>query len=263
MRVYRGGMNTYTVGDIASMAGITVRTLHHYDEIGLLTPSHRTESGYRMYDDEAIERLQAILSYRSLGLGLDEIAAAIDDADEAIKVLRDARQRVLERIKHLEVIAMTLTRTITDHARGDTMSTEDKLSAFGDFDPAEHEQEAEDRWGATDMYKESTRRTSSYQPQDWEKIKSEANTIYQDLVALMNAGIPAESDEAAALVEEHRAHISRWYYECSPRNHAALGRMYVANPRFAVNIDDAGEGLTEYLSAAIAAAYTTSDDESA
>ncbi len=256
-------MNAYTVGDIASMAGITVRTLHHYDEIGLLTPAHRTESGYRMYDDAGIERLQAILAYRSLGLGLDEIATAIDDADEAIKVLRDAHQRVLDKIKHLDVIAMTLTRTITDQARGDTMSTEDKLSAFGDFDPAEHEQEAEDRWGKTDTFKESTRRTSSYRPQDWEKIRSEADTIYQDLAALMNAGVSAESDETAALVEEHRAHISRWYYECSPRIHAALAQMYVADPRFTATIDEAGEGLAAYLSAAIAAAYTASDDGSA
>ncbi len=253
-------MNTYTVGDVASMAGISIRTLHHYDDIGLLTPCHRTESGYRIYDDEAIERLQAILTYRSLGLGLDEIADVVDNASETLNVLLAAHQRVLSKIKHLEIIAATLARTIVDQERGDTMSNEEKLSVFGGFDPLQYEQETADRWSTTDAYATAAQRTGTYGPEDWEKITAEADAVYRDLVALMHAGTPATSHEAAALVDKHREHISRWFYECSPQIHAALGQMYTADPRFVTNIDKAGEGLAAYLSAAIIAAYTLSDD---
>ncbi len=252
-------MNDYTVGDVASMARISVRTLHHYDAIGLLAPAHRTRSGYRTYDDAQIERLQAILTYRSLGLGLDEIGRIIDNVDEAANILRLAHRRVLDKIKHLEVIAATLRNTITDHAGEVTMSNEEKLSVFGDFDPHEYDQETKDLWGETDIYNEASRRTASYGHQDWERISFEADAIYERFAALMRAGKPFDSHEAAELVEQHRAHTSRWFYECPPRIHAALGQMYVADPRFTANIDRAGEGLAAYLSSAIGAAYTSLD----
>ena len=252
-------MSTYTVGELATMAGITVRTLHHYDEIGLLTPSGRSRSGYRIYDDDAVDRLRTILTYRELGLSLDETAQAIDH--DAVASLLTARDRILGQIARLERIATSLTRSLASTTRGDTMTPKEKLAVFDGFDPDEYVEEVEQRWGDHDTFHESIRRTATYDVQDWERIRAENDDIAQHFVSLMAAGIGADSPEAGALVERHRAHISQWYYECTPEIHAGLGLMYVADTRFAENIDKAGEGLAAYLSGAIAAVYDAASDD--
>lgn len=126
---------------------------------------------------------------------------------------------------------------------------------MNDFDPEAYADEARERWGETDAYAESARRTGSYTPDDWQQVSSEANDVNQALLALMDAGIPADSADAAALVDAHRAHITKWFYTCSPEIHAGLGAMYVADERFRSYINRAANGLAEYLSAAIAARY--------
>jgi len=252
-------MTTYTVGELASMAGITVRTLHHYDQIGLLTPSGRTAGGYRVYDEEAIERLRTILTYRELGLSLEETAEAIDhDADAA---LRTARDRVFDQIDRLEKIAASLTLSLADTTQGDIMTPEEKLAVFGDFDPDAHTDEVLERWGDSGTYRESIRRTATYDADTWVRIRAENDAISRRFVALMDAGVLPDAAEARVLVDEHRAHISRWYYECTPQIHAGLGVMYATDPRFAKNIDKAGDGLSAYLSDAIAAAYDSLSEE--
>ena len=250
-------MTTMTVGELAEVSGVTVRTLHHYHEIGLLVPSLRSAAGYRIYTSDDIDRLQAILTYRELGLGLEEIAAAVNSPEATWDVLRTARRRIDERIAKLHAIARSLDTAIAQEGKESTMTPEDKLSVFGDFDPAEHEEEARQRWGGSEEYAQSALRMSSYTKQDWETIQAEAAGIYADFHALQQQGIAPESPEAAAAVKAHREHISRWFYECSPEIHAGLGQMYVADQRFADNIDKSGEGLSAYMSAAIEAAYAT------
>ena len=250
-------MTTMTVGELAEVSGVTVRTLHHYDEIGLLVPSTRTASGYRIYTNDDVDRLRAILTYRELGLGLGEIAAAVDSPAATEDVLRTARRRIDVRIARLRAIARSLDVAIAQGGKESTMTPEEKLSVFGDFDPAEHEEEAKQRWGGSDEYAQSARRTAGYTKQDWETIQAEAAGIYAGFHALQQQGIIPESPKAAAMVETHRQHISRWFYECSPEIHAGLGQMYVADQRFADNIDKSGEGLSAYMSAAITAAYAT------
>ena len=252
-------MTNYTVGDLASMSGITVRTLHHYDTIGLLTPSGRTSSGYRLYDEDAINRLRLILTYRELGLNLEETAAAIDDSPD--EVLHAARRRVFCQLARLEKIASSLTRSLSSTQQGDAMTPEDKLKVFGDFDPTEHADEVALRWGDTDSYEDSMRRTNTYDAEDWERIQAESRDIAGRFVELMEAGVAADGPGTRALVEEHRAHISRWYYECSPEIHAGLGAMYSTDTRFSENIDRAGQGLAAYLSEAIAAAYDGASED--
>jgi hypothetical protein len=126
---------------------------------------------------------------------------------------------------------------------------------FGDFDPTDHEEEAQQRWGTTAAYAQSAQRTSRYTKADWEAIQAGADRIYAGFVALQVKGITPNSPEAAELVEAHREHISRWFYDCTAEIHAGLGKMYVADRRFADNIDKAGPGLSTYMSAAIEAAY--------
>ena len=136
------------------------------------------------------------------------------------------------------------------------MTPEESLEVFGDFDPSQYEDEVKERWGDTDAYKESARRTKSYTKQDWLKIGSESNEINQAFIALMEKGIPADSPEAGAVAQRHRGHISKWFYQCSPEIHAGLGQMYVVDHRFTENIDKAKPGLAQYMSDAIAALWS-------
>lgn len=135
------------------------------------------------------------------------------------------------------------------------MTSGERSGAFGEFDPAEHAAEAKVQWGDTDAYVESTHRTSAYTIKDWERLKAEADEINRGLLVLMQGGVPADSADAALFVNAHRAHITKWFYECTPKIHAGLGTMYIADERFLVNIDRDGEGLAAYFASAIAARY--------
>src|SRR5665811_1655410 len=253
--VYVDPMETTTIGDVARFAGITVRTLHHYDDIGLLTPSERRPNGYRGYSDTDISRLQQILAYQELDLGLDEIARIFDEPSDMIGALKQVRRRIDDQLGRLARIAASLDAAIQSEMKGTTMTPEEKLEAFGDFDPEAFADEVKERWGETDAYAESASRTAANTPADWKRQSVDADDVNQALLGLMAAGIPADSPEAAALVDTHRAYITKWFYDCTPEIHGGLGVMYAADPRFAKNIDKAGDGLTAYLSAAIAARY--------
>lgn len=243
-----------TVGEMARLAGITVRTLHHYDEVGLVSPSERSQGGYRLYGSETVDRLQEVLFFRELGFGLDEIRSIVGAAGyDRITAL--ARQRCLVEQKAARLLHMmdALDRALEAERQGVAMKPEEKLEVFGDFEPDEHAAEAEERWGDTDAYRESARRTASYTKADWRQLSDEANAINAKLLALEDGGVPPADSRAMDLAEEHRAHISKWFYACSPEIHAGLGEMYVADQRFKDNIDKVGAGFAEYLSAAIAA----------
>ena len=133
------------------------------------------------------------------------------------------------------------------------MTNEEMLEVFGDFDPAQYEEEARRRWGDTEAYRESARRTAGYGKADWQQIGREGAEINEAFIALMKTGTPPESPQAGALAERHRAYISKWFYECTPEIHAGLGQMYTADGRFTANIDKAAPGLAAYMSAAITA----------
>lgn len=253
--VYVGAMDTTTIGDVARLAGITVRTLHHYDDIGLLTPTKRRPNGYRAYTDGDVSRLQQILAYRELDLGLEEIARILDEPSDTIGAFGKARRRIGDQLTKLSRIAASLDAAIESEKRGTPMTPDERLEAFGAFDPDEFADEAEERWGGTDAFRESARRTSAYTPAEWEQLRDEASEIDQSLLALMDVGAPPNSNEARALVDAHRAHITKWFYDCTPEIHAGLGMMYIEDERFRANIDKTGEGLAAYLSEAIDARY--------
>jgi MerR family transcriptional regulator, thiopeptide resistance regulator len=162
----------YTVGDVARMASLTVRTLHHYDEIGLLKPSLRTTAGYRQYGESDLQRLHQILAYRELGFSLEQIAAILDDCSDVQEHLR--RQHVLlhERIGHLQRMAESVEKTVEAYMSGINLTPEEMFEVFGDVDPAQWAEETEQRWGDTEAYKESRRRTSTYRKEQWQEIKA-------------------------------------------------------------------------------------------
>jgi DNA-binding transcriptional MerR regulator len=246
-----------TVSEVAALTGVTVRTLHHYDEIGLLSPRERSEAGYRLYRYEDLERLREILVWRELGFTLGDIAALLDDpGHDQLSALRRQRALVHADLGRLGAVASLLDEAIAARERG-TRQTEEEM-----FDPAAHQAEARERWGQTDAYKESARRTATYGDAEWTAIKAESESLVGEYAALMARGVAAGDAGARAVAERHRAHIARWFYECSPEMHRRLGEMYVTDERFRRNYDNVAPGLALYVRDAInAAAVDVVDSE--
>lgn len=241
------------------MTGVSVRALHHYDEIGLLTPAGRTESGYRLYSDDDLLRLQQILIGRELGMSLEEIKRSLDDPSfdrrAALEKQREALAKQAERTAAMLRAVDAALAALSDDG-GKTMKdmSKDEMKAlFDGFDPSEHEEEARERWGETDAYKESKRRESQYTKADWEAIKAETDAVMRDAAELFRSGADANGEEAKAVAERHRLSIDRWFYRCEPAMHAGLADMYEADERFAKSIDRYAPGLTPWWSAAIRA----------
>jgi hypothetical protein len=134
-----------------------------------------------------------------------------------------------------------------------TIHTHREVTMNTEFDPKAHEAEARERWGGTDAYKESTRRTRSYTPEQWTAIKAELEGIESRLAELLGAGATPESDEAMDAAEAARLHIDRWYYPCSHAMHAGLAEMYTSDDRFKAHYDDRAEGLAHFVAEAIRA----------
>ncbi|MET7344090.1 MerR family transcriptional regulator [Streptomyces sp. NPDC087866] len=244
----------HSVGQVAGFAGVTVRTLHHYDSLGLLSPGGRSHAGHRRYDDADLDRLQQILFYRELGFPLDEIAALLDDPDADPQAhLRRQHALLSHRIEELQRMAAAVETAMEARRMGINLTPEEKFEVFGDKDPEEHAEEAERRWGGTDTYAESQRRTARYTKEDWQRIKAEVASWGERYDALMEAGEPADGERATDLAEEHRLHICTWYYECTYEIHRGLGEMYVADPQFKEFYDSMRPGLAEHLRDAIEA----------
>ncbi len=242
----------HTVGTVAGLAGVTVRTLHHYDEIGLLSPSDRSPSGYRRYDDRDLQRLQQILYYRELGFSLEEIATILaEPTSDAMAHLRRQHELLTGRIRRLREMVTAIEFAMEAQKMGIALSPEERFEVFGDVDPDDYAEEVEQRWGDTFAYRESQRRTSRYTKEDWQRIKAESEDWNRRFVEVMRLGLPAESPEAKELAEEHRQHISRWFYECSYEVHTGLADMYLADERFTATYENIHPGMARYLHDAI------------
>lgn len=260
-----------TVGETAATTGVTVRTLHHYDQIGLVSPAARSSAGYRLYAPEDLERLQQVVAYRRLGLGLEDIASALEesrgpDGPAGLGGGRPAegagRRRALERQRELVEEKITeLTRLLTalDTALEKDMKdldlTETEMrELFGDsytehFE--EYQTEAEDRWGQTEAWAESQRRTARYTKADWEQISAETEENNRLILAALDAGQPADSEQAMDAAEAMRVHTDHWFFPIDADFHRNLGDMYVQDPRFAKTYEDLRPGLSRYLRDAI------------
>lgn len=243
---------TYTVKEAAEASGVTVRTLHHYDEIGLLK-TDRSAAGYRLYGEAEMLRLQQILIGRALGLSLEDIRRALDDPKfDHAQALRRQRKALLARLSQTHAMIAAIDSALTHLETG--QKTMDLKTLFDGFDPSAHEVEAKERWGETDAWKENAKRTRKYGEAEWRAIKAEADAIWSDAAAAMASGAASEGPLARALAERHRMHIDRWFYPCSPEMHGALADMWESDPRFAANIDRHGAGLTAWIAQAVRAA---------
>lgn len=245
----------WTVGGAAAIAKVSVRTLHHYDEIGLLVPSERSGSGYRLYSVGDLERLHQILLFRELGFALPDIRRImLDPAFDRGEALRVQRSLLVEKARRTEAMLEAIDAALAAGEGGTTVTEEELRGMFGElfdgFDPADYEDEVKERWGETDAYAQSTARTKRYTKADWKRFGAESGAVTAEFIALMDAGRAPDSPEAIAVAGRHHAHLEKWFYDCSPQMYAGLARMWVDDDRFTKNIDKAREGLAAYQSAA-------------
>ncbi|MER5325102.1 MerR family transcriptional regulator [Streptosporangium roseum] len=244
----------YSVGQVARLAGVSVRTLHHYDDIGLMSPGQRTAARYRRYSEADLQRLQHVLFYRELGFPLEEIAVILDESGtDALTHLRRQHELLMRRISRLQTMAAAVEHAMEAHSMDISLTPEERFEIFGDFVPEEHDAQARERWGGSEAFEQSQRRMAAMTTADWVRFKAEAAQTVEGFARALAEGLPAGGERAMELAEEHRAHITRWCYDCSYDLHRGLGEMYVADPRFSAGYETAATGLSVYIRDAIRA----------
>ncbi len=240
------------IKEFAELTGVSVRTLHYYDEIGLLKPSAVDEqNGYRFYDEQCLERMQEILFYRELDFPLKDIGTILSSADYD-------KHTALKQQKHLLTLKKERLERLIDAL--DSAMKGEKIT-MNVFDNSEFEKQRElyaeetrEKWGKTDAYKESAEKTKGYTNEKWADVNSEMHGLIEAFAQCMKKGIAPESGEAKALVRKWQDFITAGYYTCTDEILAGLGEMYVADERFTTNIDKHGNGTAEYMRQAIRAA---------
>ena len=236
------------IKEFAKLTGVSVRTLHYYDEIGLLKPALvDAQNGYRFYDENSLLRMQEILFYRELDFPLKSILEILSSPDY------DKQKALAEQRKLLELKKERLERII-DALDGATKGKV-TMTAFdnSDYETArkQYENEAKERWGKTEAYKEHQEKTADYSKDKWQAVNDGLMEIFSKFAECMNNGHTADSDESQALVKELQNYITENYYSCTKEILAGLGQMYIADERFKTNIDEKGEGTAEFVSQAI------------
>lgn len=236
-----------TVGGAADLVGVSVRTLHHWDAIGLVCPSGRTWSGYRVYSGDDVARIHRVLVYRELGFPLAEIAKLLDDPDvDARSHLRRQRCELADQITRLQTMVSAVDRMLEATTTGMQLTAEQQVEIFGaDWQPGWVD-EAEERWGSTPQWAQYAERAAARSPEDWTEIAATTRTLEADFAAAMRAGVAPGSAEANALAERHRTLLST-YFDCTLAMHVCIGRTYVDDPRYAEYYDADAPGLTVWL----------------
>lgn len=247
-------MNELTVGAVAELAGVSVRTLHHYDELGLLEPSERSAAGYRLYSAADIQRLQRILCYRELGFDLATIGDVLaDPATGDEDRLREQRRLLSERIERHQAMVAAIDRELGARKLGLTITAAERLAVFGSTRFEDNADRAEARWGGTELWRQQRERVARYTAEDWQTLREEQSGIHLRLLEAMRAGTPATDPAVLDLAEAQRKHIDRWQHDCPYDVHRELAAAYLANERIGRNYDDMAPGLSRYVHDAIVA----------
>lgn len=243
----------YKVKEVAELVGISVRTLHHYDEVGLLKPSQMSPAGYRLYSDLELEQLQQILFFREIGFSLVEIKGMLGRPDyDRKETLLKHRELLFHKQKRLEEMINTINQTIESIEGGVTMKANEMFDGF-DMSAIEEQKrkygaEAREKYG-DQIVEETEKRTDQYGKGEWSRITAEREASYAAIVEAMERG--PEDPVVQAAVAELRQQITNYFYECTPEIFRGLGEMYVADERFTANIDQYGAGLAAFLKEAI------------
>ena len=236
------------IREFAELTGVSVRTLHYYDEIGLLKPSYVDEkNGYRFYDETSLERMQEILFYRELDFPLKSIAEILASPNyDKQKALAQQKRLLTIKKNRLERLIAALEQA----EKGEiTMSVFDN----SEYETArqQYEDEAKQRWGDTDAYKESQAKTAGYSKEKWNDVLAGMNGVFAEFSECKKCGESADSETAQRLAKKLQDYITANFYHCTDEILAGLGQMYICDERFRNNIDKNGEGTAEFVSEAI------------
>ena len=232
------------IKEFADFTGVSVRTLHYYDEIGLLMPAFVDKTtGYRFYDEKSFLRMQEILFYRELDFSLKRIEEILSSPNyDKNKALNEQKQLLILKKERLD----RLISAIDDAVKG-----EDVMNAFDNSEFENYKAEAQERWGNTDAYKEYADKTKNYSKNNWQSMTDGLNDILAEFAVCMKNGDTPNSSEAQNLVKKLQNHITETCYTCTKEILAGLGQMYVYDERFKNNIDKNGDGSAEFISTAI------------
>lgn len=237
---------SYTVKQLAKLAGITVRTLHHYDAIGLLKPQVNPSNRYRLYGDEDVAYLQQILFFRELEFSLEEIKRIMEAPEYDSRQALQEQKKLLElRKERLERLLETIEQTMQTKG-GDHMSNDDKFSAFNDQTYQKHKDEAKARWGSTEAFKQSMERIGKLSKEEFARIREEGEDIARKTASLMENGAAFDSPKIQEQIGRFYDHLKN-FYEPSYEMFRGLGQMYVDDPRFRNVYEQRAKGFAVFM----------------
>jgi len=232
------------IKEFAEFTGVSVRTLHYYDEIGLLVPAFVDRStGYRYYDERSLLRMQEILFYRELDFSLKNIGEILSSPNyDKNKALKEQKYLLTLKKERLERLILAI---------DDAVKGENVMKAFDNSEFDKYKAEAKEKWGKTDAYNEHAEKTKHYSKEKWNSLAEGMNDILAAFAACMKKGEEPDSTEVQNLVKTLQNHITENYYRCTDEILAGLGKMYVADERFKNNIDKNADGTAEFICEAI------------
>lgn len=236
------------VSEVAELTGVSVRTLHHYDRIGLLSPEHVTEAGYRQYSEQELERLQQILFFRELGFRLKHIGEILESPDfDRLEALELQREALLEKRARLDRMIGTLENTIQDVKGEIELTDKEKFEGF-DFSNNPYEDEARKRWG-NEAVDRSNQALANMLPEGQKRLGEQMEALFRKLAAMRHQD-PATEEVQRAIGEWH-AFLNGMDYAYSPEAFKGLGQLYVQDERFTRNMDQFGDGFARFMAAAM------------
>lgn len=243
-------MKHYTVKEVADLAGVSVRTLHYYDEIGLLPPTAKSPAGYRLYTYDDLLRLQQIMVFKELNLSLDEIQKIMNDLEFRLEdVLKSHRNTIEKRMEQFRKLLTTIDKTLASIHNHTPMSDHDIYEGFTPEQASEYRKEAAERWGE-DEVRSSENRIKKMSKEQWNAVKAEGDAITQKLAEFMNNGLEPASPEVQECIARWHKFLEN-FYPVSEERLRGLGEMYVADERFKAFYEKYAKGLAEFKNKAI------------
>ena len=250
-------MARYTVRQLADIARVSVRALHHYDDIGLLAPAFLGNNGYRYYEEPQLYRLQQILMYREFGLSLDEIKGLVDAPDfDVAETLTRHRARLVERLKQDEELIRVIDDTLARIGGGSTMDDTKLYNWKSPEKQAEYEAWLVERYGpqAEEWLAQSRKRFDALDDAGRQAAMDRLKVLETELVDAFRRGLPADSAILKPLLERHREWVGyMWNQDCPPGAYANLADMYLGHPDFVARFDALAPGFAAWLPAAMKA----------
>jgi DNA-binding transcriptional MerR regulator len=243
---------TYLVKQVAELAKISVRTLHYYDQIGLLKPAIAPKSGYRIYTEQDLELLQQIFFFKELGFELSEIKTIITDPNfDREKALLDHKETLNLKIDKLKTLLNTVERTL-NNINNQKMEKEQLFEGFDMESIKKHEQKYDQEvkmYYDPQVVAESKRKTSRYTKEQWKQLFEEVSQIMKELITLMDRD--PSNEQVQLLIAKHRAHITKYFYNCTLDIYEGLAELYLLDDRFTAYFEKMKPGFANYMNQAM------------